>query len=80
MLKLLLSNLPLFIDPVTNETLTNSCYWFRDKSSTLLGPPLFKEEEGEGDDSSVCSESSGLHAAYKGWYNGTQCRKAKQIP
>ena len=58
----------------------NSCHRLRDKPSTLFGPPLFKEEEGEGDDTSVCSESPGLHAAYKGWYNEMQCRKAKPNP
>ena len=54
------------LSPVTNETLTDNCYWFSDGLGTLSGPPLFKEEEGKGDDTSVCSESSGQQAAYKG--------------
>ena len=47
---------------------------------TLLGPPLFKEEEGEGNGTSVCSESPGQHVAYKGWNNEMQLRKEKPIP
>lgn|GEM_PF-4298144 len=66
--------------PVTNETLADSCYRSSDRPGTLLGPPLFKEEEGEGDGTSVCPESPGLHAAYRGWYNGLQLREEKLIP
>ena len=38
-----------------------------------------KLEEGVGDGRSVCRESSGLHAAYNGEYNGMQLRKGKLI-
>ena len=34
-----------------------------------------KSEEGEGNDRSVCSECSGLHARYKGQDNGQPLRK-----
>jgi len=39
-----------------------------------------KPEEGAVDGRSVCSESSGLHAAYNGWDNGMPRRKAELIP
>ena len=39
-----------------------------------------ESEEGAGDGRSVCSESSGLHAAYNGMYNGLQRRKVELIP
>ena len=39
-----------------------------------------KPEEGAVDGRSVCSESSGLHAAYNGWDNGMRHRKVKPIP
>jgi hypothetical protein len=39
-----------------------------------------KPEEGAVDGRSVCSESSGLHAAYNGWDNGMRHRKVKLIP
>ncbi len=38
-----------------------------------------KPEEGAVDGRSVCSESSGLHAAYNGWDNGMQHRKVELI-
>ncbi len=34
-----------------------------------------KSEEGEGNGRSVCPESPGLHARYKGWDNGFRLRK-----
>ena len=39
-----------------------------------------ESEEGAGDGRSVCSESSGLHAAYNGTDNGLQRRKVELIP
>ncbi len=39
-----------------------------------------KLEEGWGNGRSVCPESSGQHARYKGWDNGLQHRKVKIIP
>ncbi len=39
-----------------------------------------ESEEGAGDGRSVCSESSGLHAAYNGMRNGLQRRKVELIP
>ena len=39
-----------------------------------------KPEEGAVDGRSVCSESSGLHAAYNDWDNGMRHRKVKLIP
>ncbi len=38
-----------------------------------------KSEEGEGNGRSVCPESSGLHARYKGQDNGFQHRKVTVI-
>ncbi len=39
-----------------------------------------KSEEGGGNGRSVCPESSGLHARYKGQDNGLQYRKVTPIP
>ena len=39
-----------------------------------------KSEEGAGNDRSVCPESPGLHAHYKGQDNGLQPRKGTAIP
>ena len=68
------------LSPVTNETLIYSCHWISDNPSTLSRPPSFKKEEGEGNGTSVCPESPGLHAAYIGWYNGLQLRDEEPIP
>ncbi len=38
-----------------------------------------KPEEGRGNGRSVCPESSGQHARYKGWDNGPRHRKVKII-
>ena len=38
---------------------------------------LRKEEEGAGNDRSVCPESAGLHARNNGWDNGIRLRKEK---
>ena len=38
-----------------------------------------KSEEGEGNGRSVCPESPGQHARYKGQDNGLRCREAKVI-
>ncbi len=38
-----------------------------------------KSEEGVVDGRSVCPESSGIHAAYNGWYNEMRHRKVKLI-
>ncbi len=38
-----------------------------------------KSEEGRGNDRSVCPESSGQHARYKGWDNGIRHRKVMVI-
>ncbi len=39
-----------------------------------------KSEEGGGNGRSVCPESPGLHARYKGWDNGLRHREVKAIP
>ena len=44
------------------------------------GTAADKAEEGAVDGRSVCSESSGLHAAYNDWDNGMRHRKVKLIP
>ena len=62
----------------------------RDPSHHLLGlsperlyygdTAVVKAEEGKGNGRSVCPESPGLHARYKGQDNGLQHRKVKAIP
>ena len=44
------------------------------------GTATVKVEEGGGNGRSVCPESPGLHARYKGQDNGLRRRKAKAIP
>ncbi len=44
------------------------------------GTASAKLEEGEGNDRSVCPESPGRHARYKGWDKGLQPREGKAIP
>ena len=44
-----------------------------------MGTASDKLEEGVVDGRSVCPESSGIHAAYNGWYNEMRHRKAKLI-
>ncbi len=46
----------------------------------IIGTASAKLEEGEVNGRSVCPESPGLHARYKGQDNGLQCRKATAIP
>ncbi len=46
----------------------------------IRGTASAKLEEGGGNDRSVCPESPGLHARYKGRYNGNRHRKVKAIP
>ena len=62
----------------------------RDPSHHLLGlsperlyygdTAVVKTEEGEGNGRSVCPESPGLHARYKGQDNGLRHRKVEAIP
>ena len=44
------------------------------------GTAAVKAEEGGGNGRSVCPESPGLHARYKGPNNGLRHRKVKAIP
>ncbi len=46
----------------------------------IAGTAGAKSEEGEGNGRSVCPESPGQHARYKGQDNGLRCREAKAIP
>ena len=62
----------------------------RDPSHHLLGlsperlyygdTAVVKTEEGKGNGRSVCPESPGLHARYKGQDNGLRHRKVEAIP
>ena len=45
----------------------------------INGTAVAKTEEGEVNGRSVCPESPGLHARYKGWDNGLRHRKVKAI-
>ena len=46
----------------------------------IVGTAGAKSEEGGGNGRSVCPESPGLHARYKGWDNESQHRKVKVNP
>ena len=54
--------------------------WYISVCQHSWGTAGDKPEEGAVDGRSVCSEPSGLHAAYNGWDNGMRHRKVKLIP
>ena len=70
----------VLLSQITNETPIVYLLHGSQDSSHYSETAGVKSEEGGGNDRSVCSECSGLHARYKGQDNGSATSKEGAIP
>ena len=69
----------VLLSQITNETLTPNCQYILRDISYIRGTASAKLEEGEVNGRSVCPDSLGLHARYKGQDKGIRPREGKVI-